>query len=99
MIEMVMFWRRSSANINILTMNDVNMTTGPFQDNRFVHLTRVSIEGDIELTCSCSMYATLMQVASIGMDLQNINCCHMKLLNELVVDHMPSITYGRLPRQ
>ena len=94
-----MFWRRSSANVDIFTMNDVSMTTGLFQEDCFVHLTRVSIEGEFELTCSCSMYATLMQVASIGvsdvefdeMDLQNINCCHMKLLNELVVDHMPSI--------
>ena len=94
-----MFWRRSSANIDIFTMNDVSMTTGLFQGDCFVHLTRVSIEGEFELLCSCSMYATLMQVASISvsdvefdeMDLQNINYCHMKLLNELVVDHMPSI--------
>ena len=66
---MVMFWRRSSATIDILTMNDVSMTTGLFQEDCFVHLTRVSIEGDIELTCSCNMYATLMQVPFIGVSM------------------------------
>ena len=75
-----MFWRPSSASINIFIMKDVSMTTELLQEDCFVHLTRVSIKEDIELTCSSCMYAALMQVAFIGvsdvefdgMDLQNI---------------------------
>ena len=94
-----LFWRRSSANIDIFVMNDVSMTTGLFQEDCYVHLTRLTYDGVTELTCTCTMYTTLLQVVSFGvseeelddMDLGNINCCHMRLFNEFIVDHMPSV--------
>lgn len=93
------FWRRTSANVDIFAMNDVNMTTGLFQEDCYAHLTRVNIDGAFDLTCSCSMYTTLMQVACLGvseqefeeMDLGNVNCCHMRLFNELISDFLPSL--------
>ena len=92
------FWRRS-GNIDIFAINDVNMTTGIFQEDCYAHLTMVTSGDESELSCSCSMYSTLLQVASFGvseqefesMNLENVICCHMRLFKELILDYLPAI--------
>ena len=94
-----LIWRRSSGNIDIFALNDVNMTTGLFQEDCYVHLTRITIDGVSELTCSCGMYTTLMQVASLGiseeefneLDISNVQCCHMRIFSEMVLDFLLSV--------
>ena len=93
-----LFWRRS-GKCDHFAMNDVSMTTGVFQEDCYVHLTFISSDDISELSCSCSMYTTLIQVAALGvseqdfegMNLENVNCCHMRLFNEMIRDHLPAI--------
>ena len=93
-----LFWRRS-GRCDHFALNDVNMTTGIFQEDCYVHLTLTTSDGVSELSCSCSMYTTLVQIASFGvseqefedMNLENVNCCHMRLFNEMILDHLPAI--------
>ena len=94
-----LFWRRSSANIDIFVMNDVSMTTRLFQEDCYDHLMRLTHDGVTELTCSCSMYTNLLQVVSFGVseladkDLGNINCCPVRFFNEFIVEHMSSVLF------
>ena len=45
------------------------------------------------------MFTTLMQVASLGLpedefdgtDMSDVQCCHMRVFNELISDHMLSV--------
>ena len=75
------------------------MTTGIFQEDCYAHLTMVTSGDEPELSCSCSMYSTLLQVASFGvseqefesMNLENVICCHMRLFKELILDYLPAI--------
>lgn len=92
-------WRRSAANVNIFTMNEVSMTTGLFQEDCYVHLTKTDIDNTTELFCSCGMYGILLQLATISIpqdnldevDLSDVKCCHMRFFNEFIIDHIPSL--------
>ena len=92
-------WRHSSDGVDIFAMNDVSISTGHFQEDCYVHLTRTSVDGISDLTCSCSMFSTLMQVASLGVPedefdgtyMSEVQCCHMRVFNELISDHLLSV--------
>ena len=92
-------WRRSADGVDIFAMNDVSISTGLFQEDSYVHLTRTTVDGISDLTCSCSMFTTLMQVVSLGLpedefdgtDMSDVQCCHMRVFNELISDHMLSV--------
>ena len=92
-------WRHSADGVDIFAINDVSISTGLFQEDSYVHLTRTTVDGISDLTCSCSMFTTLMQVASLGLpedefdgtDMSDVQCCHMRVFNELISDHMLSV--------
>ncbi|KAL3874431.1 hypothetical protein ACJMK2_037443, partial [Sinanodonta woodiana] len=92
-------WRRSAANVNIFTMNEVSMTTGLFQEDCYVHLTKTDIDNTTELFCTCGMYGIILQLATISIpqdnldevDLSDVKCCHMRFFNEFIIDHIPSL--------
>ena len=95
-----LFWRHSSSNLDIFSLNDVNQSTGVFQEDCYVHLTRSKIDGGhSELSCTCSIYSTLIQLANLriteeeldGMDISAVQCCHMRLFNDMIQSNLPSI--------
>ncbi|KAL3885944.1 hypothetical protein ACJMK2_025975 [Sinanodonta woodiana] len=81
-------WRRSAANVNIFTMNEVSMTTGLVQEDCYVHLTKTDIDNTTELFCSCGI---IPQDNLDEVDLSDVKCCHMRFFNEFIIDHIPSL--------
>ena len=96
-------WRHSADGVDIFAMNDVNISTGLFQEDCYVHLTKTTVDGVSDLTCSCSMFTTLMQVASLGLseeefdgtDLSEVQCCHIRLFKEMISDHTLSVIQNK----
>ena len=58
-----LFWKRS-VKCDHFAMTDVDIKTGVFQEDCYMHLTFISSDGLSELICSCGMYTSLIQVAA-----------------------------------
>ena len=80
-------------------MNDVSMTRGQFQEDVYVHLTVTQTDGLTDMFCTCAMYGVLLQMARISLpdknldevNLTNLKCCHIRLFDDMISDHMPSL--------
>ncbi|CAC5384603.1 unnamed protein product [Mytilus coruscus] len=83
-------WRLHKPHIDILCMNDINMNTGTIYDFSYVHMTRTLEGNELHYNCTCKLYATLLQLATLNDNLDaeiynvNIRCCHIRLFKEVI---------------
>lgn len=83
-------WRLHKPHIDILCMNDINMNTGTIYDFSYVHMTRTLEGNELHYSCTCKLYATLLQLATLNDNLDaeiydvNIRCCHIRLFKEVI---------------
>ncbi|CAC5369100.1 unnamed protein product [Mytilus coruscus] len=81
---------RLQPHIDILCMNDINMNTGTIYDFSYVHMTRTLEGNELHYNCTCKLYATLLQLATLNDNLDaeiydvNIRCCHIRLFKEVI---------------
>ncbi|XP_076089236.1 uncharacterized protein LOC143059604 isoform X1 [Mytilus galloprovincialis] len=83
-------WRLHKPHIDILCMNDINMNTGTIYNFSYVHMTRTLEGNELHYSCTCKLYATLLQLATLNDNLDaeiydvNIRCCHIRLFKEVI---------------
>ncbi|CAC5381635.1 unnamed protein product [Mytilus coruscus] len=83
-------WRLHKPHIDILCMDDINMNTGTIYDFFYVHMTRTLEGNELHYNCTCKLYATLLQLATLNDNLDaeiydvNIRCCHIRLFKEVI---------------
>jgi len=82
----VLQWRVHTNNMDIIAMNDINMLTGKFHNNSFVHLTReVTADGNVIFECTCSMSPIIHQIEQIP------RCCHARFFVDHMEEHINTI--------
>ncbi|CAC5373128.1 unnamed protein product [Mytilus coruscus] len=83
-------WGLHKPHIDILYMNDINMNTGTIYDFSYVHMTRTLEGNELHYNCTCKLYATLLQLATLNDNLDaeiydvNIRCRHIRLFKEVI---------------
>lgn len=95
-------WRRSTSDDNIFTVNDVSMTNGHFQEDVYVHLTMLQTDSLTDMFYTCAMYSVHRKCkckwcCNFNIDnfdkvsITNLKCCHIRLFDIMINDHMPSL--------
>lgn len=90
-----LFWRVHESDIDVLCLNDVNMTTGCLMESSFVHMTRRNVGNVNVYHCTCTLFATLLQLATLDeqpdteIDSINIKCCHIRYFKEIIEPDYP----------
>lgn len=84
-----LLWRVHAPSIDVLVMNDINMDTGTFLDNSFVHITRITGGDQVQYNCTCQLYTTLLQLATLNEDdadveAVNLRCCHIRFFQDFI---------------
>lgn len=90
-------WRFHNDHMDIFVLNDINIENGAFLPFSYVHMTRVLTSGTTAFSCTCRLFGTLMQIASldisqqdiISVDAVEIKCCYIRFFQEYVE---PNIT-------
>jgi len=87
MVEVgTLIWRSHKQTIDVVVMNDVDVSTGIFQMNKFVHVWMHHDAETTRYTCDCSMYGILINVN----DADEV-CCHIRFLKEHVEANIHSL--------
>ena len=72
-------WRIHGLEMDVIAMNDIDLNSGLFQKNRFIHMyrRRSSISGQLSYWCNCKMYGAVQQMETQS-SLQTNYCCHIR---------------------
>ena len=84
-----LFWRIHKPDLDVVCMNDVSMNNGAFLDSSYIHLSRLIQANELKYQCTCSLYTTLIQLATLNdqdveVDTANIRCCHIRFFQEVI---------------
>lgn len=89
-------WRFHDEHLDVFVLNDINIDNGVFMPFSYVHMTRLFISGTAAFSCTCHLFGTLMQIASLDISQQDIvsvdsveiKCCHIRFFQEYVEPHL-----------
>lgn len=89
-----LFWRIHQPNLDIICLNDVSMSNGSFLESSFVHMSRTTIGNNLQYNCTCNLFTTLLQLATLNdqedeIDSINIRCCHIRFFQEIIEPDLP----------
>ena len=74
----VMEWRIHDNAVDIVAFNDINLDSGSFTINNFVHMVRqVTLSNEVLFSCNCKL-ATTLKRENAGY------CCHVRFFKEEV---------------
>ena len=74
----VMEWRVHGNAVDIVAFNDINLDSGSFTINNFVHMVRqVTLSNEVLFSCNCKL-ATTLKRENAGY------CCHVRFFKEEV---------------
>lgn len=91
----VLKWRVHSADLDIVAMNDIDLDSGTFMRNKFIHVVRSRLlpDNDIMYICTCSMYNTISRISDDD-EIPHSSmrtCCHVRFCMEQVEPLYPKI--------
>lgn len=96
----VFSWRIHSPFLDVIAMNDYSSGSGEMLPQSFVHVTRLSEEGETFYSCNCVTYSLLLSMGPSGLpdgDLlpDNVTCMHCRFFREEVEPRMDLIHLQR----
>ncbi len=89
----VLKWRVHATGMDVVAMNDVDLESGHFMKNRFIHLYRRTPEdSEAVYFCTCSMYSTVLHMEKRSGENGNA-CCHIRFFNDHLIPYYSALFY------
>ena len=94
----VLEWRLHQDTTDVVAMNDVDLNTGIFMKNSFVHTSRQVLDGihKVEYQCSCKMFSTVLRLkhSSQGSVDNSHTCVHVRFFSEELEPHLDTFFHS-----
>ena len=82
----VLKWRIHGSDVDVISMNNINLDSGTFEKNKFVHVSRhtSTLAPEVTYFCSCRMYVAMQHMMHESEYDEGKSCCHVRFLVEQV---------------
>lgn len=82
----VLKWRIHGSEVDVLSLNDIDLDSGKFLKNQFIHMWRwrSAINSEVTYFCTCRMYITVLRMEDHERSNHGNNCCHVRFFTERI---------------
>ena len=89
-------WRIHTLDEDVIAMNDIDLNSGIFQKNTFIHMHRQKSSTSEELAyfCDCKMFSTVQQMENETSGSPK-HCCHIRFFTEHV-EHLYNVLFTNI---